>query len=108
MRTINLAAHSYAGTHPQERFPGTLKDMAGKSDKDWSIGEALADGVKSKYRFTYAANSSKENGTRDAYQVFADPVDSANKGMKHFFIDQTGIIRYSSGGPANESSAELK
>jgi len=108
MRTINLAAHSYAGAHPQEGFPRTLKDMARDSDKDWSIDEALASGVKSKYRFTYVAKRSKENGTMDAYQVFADPVDSVNKDMRHFFTDQTEIIRYSRAEPANESSEELK
>jgi len=61
MRTINLAARSYAGTRPQERFPRTLKDMARESDKDWSIGEALADGVKSKYRFMYAAKARRKS-----------------------------------------------
>jgi hypothetical protein len=108
LRTINLAEHAYAEAHPTGGYTKALQDLAwkeGQPERDWSINQTLASGVKSHYKFIYIANPSKQSGVLDLYKVFADPTDHD---MRHFFTDQTGIIRYSRGGPANESSAELK
>lgn len=112
MRTLNVAARAYANAHPRNGFPKGLKDLSWNNrqpETDWSIDEVLASGVKASYRFMYVAKSSKVNGKIDAYQIFADPVDSRNKDMRHSFTDQTGVIRSTvDGNAANESSPELK
>jgi hypothetical protein len=111
LRTLNLASHAYASAHPQVGFPKTLKDLTwDRSDpgQAWGVDETLASGVKTRYRFTYVPKNSESDGPIDAYQIFADPLDLKDKDLRHFFSDQSGAIRISTGAPANESSTELK
>lgn len=107
--TVNRAERAYSEAHPKEGYTKGLQDLVGsdsQSGKDWFVDETLARGVKSHYKFTYTPNSSKQNSAFDRYKVFADPTD---QDMRHFFTDETGVIRYTNEkSPANESSKELK
>jgi hypothetical protein len=110
MRTLNFAAHAYANSHPRVGFPNNLKELAWDNSKPETpsvVDPALASGLKLHYRFTYLAKSTKGDGVEDAYQVFADPVDATNKEMRHFYTDQTEVIRVSSKGSANETSPAI-
>jgi hypothetical protein len=110
VRTLNIAAHSYASAHPQEGFPKTLKDLSqdnSQSDSYSLIDQTLASGVKLQYRFTYVPRSTRVNGINDGYQIYADPIGSQKADAHHFFTDQTTVIRWASGSTAKESSPAL-
>jgi hypothetical protein len=107
LRTINDAEYAYSEAHPKSAYTKRLQDLNGDSGQVWFIDHALASGVKSDYKFTYVPHLSKQDGVVDEYQVFADPIDSPDA-MRHFFTDQTGVIRYTRNTPANESSNELQ
>jgi hypothetical protein len=110
VRTLNVAVHTYASAHPQVGFPKTLKDLSpndSRSDQYSLIDQTLASGVKLQYRFTYVPRSTKVNGINDGYQIYADPTGSQKTDARHFFTDQTTVIRWASGTTANESSPAL-
>jgi hypothetical protein len=69
------------------------------------IDRDLAYGNKSGYTYRYHAIESHGAGTVDSFEIAADPIsDSANR--QHYFVDQTGIIRWESGRRASAASAE--
>jgi hypothetical protein len=111
LRSINFAMHSYAEAHPTEGFPTSLMKLrfdAQQPANDWSLDQALASGTKSHYRFTYIPTRERGIGIIDRYRIFADPLDAKDKDLRHFFTDQSEIIRMSRGAPADESSTALQ
>jgi type IV pilus assembly protein PilA len=108
IRTINTACVTYATEH--KSFPLYLANLgpgaqAGASASNL-IDQALASGQKSGYVFRYEPGS-EQNGAIISYEVHADPVTPEATGVRHFFTDQTGIIRYSLHTPANPESPPL-
>jgi type IV pilus assembly protein PilA len=57
------------------------------------IDEVLASGIKSGYIYTYAVITSDSQGHCTGYSVSADPQLPGNSGTRHFYADQTGVIR---------------
>jgi hypothetical protein len=110
LRTLNFAITTYGIENPRVGFPKALSDLRsnGRPDADWSIDRGLMSSTKSAYRFTYVAKEINPDGVVNAFQVFADPLDEKNKGWRHFFTDQTGVVRQSIGVPANESSVAIQ
>ena len=103
-----LYSNSYGG------FPHTLSDMgpapggtAATSASADLIDSVLASGVKSGYRFAYAAVASDPSGNVLSYTVTATPVAPGSSGQRSFFTDQSGTIRSTSSGTADSSSAPL-
>jgi hypothetical protein len=106
LRTLNFAAGAYRKAHPREGFPISLRDMSSNGsqlDSDWLTGE-----IRFRYRYTYVPKITNGAAVVDAYQVFADPLDPKNQNARHFFTNQSEIIRMSKGSPANESSTTLQ
>jgi type IV pilus assembly protein PilA len=112
LRTLNgsvlLYSNSYGG------FPHALADMgpavgggAASSAAADLIDSVLATGVKSGYRFTYAAGASDPSGNVLSYSVTATPVVPGSSGQRSFFTDQSGTIRATSNGVADATSAPL-
>ena len=58
------------------------------------IDDVLAAGVKGGYAFTYQATDVDGDGKMDIYTVQADPLNPGVTGQRHYFTDQTGVIRY--------------
>ena len=111
LRSINFATHAYAEAHPKEGFPTSLSKMcfdAHQPPNTWSLDPALASGTKSHYRFTYIPGKQSGTGIVDGYQFFADPLDAKDKDLRHFFTDQSEVIRMSRGVAANDSSIALQ
>jgi type IV pilus assembly protein PilA len=103
-----LYSNSYGG------FPHTLSDMgpaaggtAATSAAADLIDSVLASGVKSGYRFAYAAVASDPAGNVLSYTVTATPVAPGSSGQRSFFTDQSGTIRSTSSGTADSTSAPL-
>ena len=115
LRTICSSNEAYANDHPQQGYAPNLRDLAGDpraangNDPHWVIDPALlASGQRYGYKFTYQAQSTKGDGKNDAFQVTADPLVPGKTGNRHFFVDQTGVLRLSKDGPADASSDVLQ
>jgi len=51
----------------------------------------LASGIKSGYTFTYLPTGS--GGTNSTYTLNADPIVVGSSGQRHFYTDETNVIR---------------
>jgi hypothetical protein len=130
LRTINRAEHVYAVTYPKVGFSPTLRSLGDLDCREPSlrcaglIDSNLSSGVEIGYRYTYApVPASKEGGAVIAYSVHADPIAEPGESsggstesmfglkhtsiLRHFFTDQTGVIRYESGREAGPQSPVL-
>jgi type IV pilus assembly protein PilA len=122
LRSVNTAAMVYATTF-ENGFPSSLEALGGTTAGDATcnhaalLGAPLAAGRKTGYVFTYtpqypdgatapvispkAAAKGCTAGGASGYSVTADPMRRGTTGMRSFFTDQTGVIRWS----AEEESA---
>jgi type IV pilus assembly protein PilA len=64
------------------------------------IDEYLASGVKSGYVFTFSALTTDPQGHPSTYSVTADPQVPGTSGTRHFYTDQTCVIRSNDTVPA--------
>jgi type IV pilus assembly protein PilA len=71
------------------------------------VDEVLSSGIRNGYNYAYVAIDNGGTGKPDAYTVNANPVSPGQTGERYFFVDQTNVIRYALGGPANSSSAPV-
>jgi len=103
MRTINTSAVAYSTTYGS--YPAALSDL-GPSTAPTStaadlIDSVLAAGTKSGYTFVYTAGTGDES-----YSLTGDPV-STSTGQRHFYTDQSGVIRYDLSTTATSASNPL-
>lgn len=100
-RNITTAEVVYSTTYGIG-FSASMPALAGSGavlDQNHAglIDDVLAAGTKSGYTFTYAIISQDTNGNVTSYSLNANPI-SSNTGTRHFYTDQTAVIR------ANESA----
>ena len=116
VRTIVTSCVIYVSTYPERGFPARLVDMAppaagteaGPDAADLLDG-ALASGTKNGYRFKYVASDTDGDGTLDAFQVSARPVEYGKTGNRSFFTDESGVIRSTKEDrPANASNPPVQ
>jgi type IV pilus assembly protein PilA len=112
IRTLHTALISYATQCPQIGFPTDLTglgpgpgDCTGIAAVDETLGTVTPS--RDGYDFTYTPTSS--TGTfNDGYTINADPSATGSTGTRHFFGDDTGVIRYnqSSSATTNDNALE--
>lgn len=103
-----LYSNSYGG------FPHALSDLgpaasgtpASSAAADL-IDSVLAGGVKSGYKFNYAAGATDPASNVLTYSITATPVTPGSTGQRSFFTDQSGTIRNTANGTADSTSAPL-
>ena len=111
LRTINTAEVTYAALYPKIGFSPALAALGGSGDECTSpsaqhaclVDNILASGLKSGYRYRYAAVM--KDGVTVAYTVHADPVPQTASWLerllhaqpevsqRHLFSDESGVIR---------------
>jgi len=69
------------------------------------IDSTLASGTKSGYLFTYAATAS--GGVNNTYALNADPLNTGVSGQRHFYTDDTDVLRVNGTGVASPSDPPL-
>jgi hypothetical protein len=111
LRGLTTGEISYASICPKIGFASSLTEMgpngsACPEGKD-QIDGTLALGIKNGYRFTPSTANFSGQAPETAFGWNADPI-SPSAGTRHFFVDQTGVIRYSTTGQADEKSAYIK
>ena len=123
VRTMNTAASTYNSTYANG-FPASLAAMgtAAAGDTTASCSEALlidnvlTTGTKTGYVFTYAdgsgdtPNAAPTGGCAgwNLYTINADPVSPGTTGQRHFYSDQTGVIRFNTTAVAGPTDAPLQ
>jgi len=113
LRTYNTAMVTYASTCPNVGYPKKLSNL-GATDTDKCAHEDLVGAqltvpvpVKYGYRFFYNVEPDAD-GKVTKYVLSADPVAPGTSGMRHFFTDETGVIRFSAMGGADANSEPLQ
>ena len=64
------------------------------------LDELLTGGQKHGYLFTYGPVDANGDGIPEAFTINADPVIVGQSGNRHFYIDQTGVVRQKTGAAA--------
>lgn len=114
LHTITSAETAYSSVCPKVGFAYSLTELgpAGSACAEGKnlIDRTLASGVKSGYTFTPHVSSFTGQAPETGFGWNADPVnvDSAATATRHFFVDQTGVIRVSKLGQADENSDALQ
>jgi type II secretory pathway pseudopilin PulG len=113
LRTLNTACLTYSTEYGG--FPPSLDALGGKGNGAHPSATAaqlidsfLQSGQKSGYLFFYSAGYPNDEGVISSFIVNADPVLAGSTGLRHFFTDQTGVIRVESDRPANANSPPLE
>jgi competence protein ComGC len=113
LRTVNTACVVYSTEYGG--FPPSLNALGGEGSgaEPSAISAQLIDSVlqtgrKSGYLFFYSAGAPDEKGVISSFIVNADPAVAGSTGLRHFFTDQSGVIRAETSGPANQNSPPLE
>ncbi len=99
LRTLNVAAVTYASTYPDVGFPPSLEVLGGDDEGEPSstrsklVAASLttAPYEKSGYRFSYRPGGGSPIA---AYTIVVRPIDFGTTGKRSFFADESGVIRY--------------
>lgn len=112
LRTYNTAIVSYATQCPQQGFP-TSPQQLGSGSGDCNQANlvtppmASPNAIKSGYIFVYHPGPANDQGQIGSYVISADPVNPNNTGTRHFYTDETGVIRFELSQAAGPTSAPL-
>jgi type IV pilus assembly protein PilA len=114
LRTYNLALAQYANKCPSHGYPSTTQVLGpgnGDCDRANLVSTELASPqvVKNGYIFFYGAYSrGNRQENLNVYTIAADPVMPNATGSRHYFTDQSGVIRYDIGVTATAKSRPVE
>jgi type IV pilus assembly protein PilA len=113
LRTYNTAMVAYASRCQSNGFPGSVHNLGpGSGDCEGAnlVGATLAapDATKSGYRFFYSPGPANNLGQIVSYTITAAPITDNTTGTRHFFTDESGVIRMSRGELVNADSPPLQ
>jgi type IV pilus assembly protein PilA len=113
LRTYNAAMGNYATQCQNFGFPQSVENL-GPGNGDCQ-GAGLVDSVlaapavsKSGYRFFYTPGPADNLGHVVSYTITADPITENATGIRHFFTDESAVIRTSRGAPATADSPSIR
>jgi len=110
LRSINTACVTYTTSYGMG-FPSSLATLgtsgAASSTSADILDSVLAGGVKSGYTFTYVAGP-QSSGMVLTYIVNADPVVPGQTGIRHFYTDQSFVIRFNVSAAATVSDSPIQ
>ena len=71
------------------------------------LDQVIAAGTKHGYVFTYAAIDANGDGNSESFTLNADPANPGVTGQRHFFTDQSGVIRFNATAPAGAGDTPI-
>lgn len=108
LRTLSAACIAYSSHY--QSYPPSLASLGPSTQPSAEaanlVTDTLASGQKTGYLFTYEAGTDA-NGGITTYAAHADPIKEGATGQRHFFVDQTGVIRVSIREPATADSPPM-
>lgn len=96
-RLISNACQSFYTNVMPHAYPRRLSDLIAPTSVPPYIDSLLASGLKQGYRLIFAYVNS------EAFTLNANPRTVGKTGIRYFFVDETGVIRANSTGPAGAS-----
>ncbi len=111
LRALSYRASQYFQAHPDVGFPTSMQSLVANypdTDSKWKLDEYLAKGEKSGYRFRYVAEELGTDRKVRHYKIFATPVSQNKTGVRHFYTDESGAVRWATAKPADEMSETLQ
>ncbi len=111
LRTITTAEVVYSTTYGIG-YSDSLAKLGGTGIPATASAAALIDpvlatGTKSGYTFVYTVIITDTNGNVVAYSVTADPVSVGTTGERHFYTNQTAVIRQNGSAQAGPSDPPI-
>src|SRR5262245_9237603 len=112
LRMYNEAMATYLNACPDIGYPASLENL-GPGTKDCTRMDLVAAQlatqipIKNGYRFVYLPRRGGDQVIR-SYQIVASPVNPGASGLRHFFTDESGVIRMSVNSEANADSEPLQ
>jgi len=94
VREILVAQITYSATDGEGKYAKNLPELS----EAGLIASELATGMQNGYQFA-------TSGEGETFMVHADPILPAVTGTRHFFADESGVIRWSMEGPATVFSS---
>lgn len=112
LRTYNVAIATYAAKCAQQGFPPSAQQLGpGSGDCDHAdlLSGVLASRhpMKYGYEFQYHPGTTDADGRITSYVISADPVTQNQTGIRHFYSDETQVIRFEPSSPAGPASPPL-
>ncbi len=115
LRTICTANVVYNTTYGVG-FAASLDSLGGPSTMTpTSTQAALIDEVlstppyiKAGYVYTYVVTATDNNGNAQAFTINADPVQPGISGDRHFYTDQTNVIKFNTTATAGPSDTPIQ
>jgi len=112
IRMYGTAMNSYAEVCPNQGYPeSTVKLGPGTGSCDGAnlVGRDLAAAMprKNGYVFHYEPGAADATGKVVSYTITADPITENTTGIRHFFVDETLVIRMDRGRAASVESPPL-
>jgi len=113
LRTYNSAMVIYAIQCPNVGYPPSVQSLGpGNGDCDGanlvSVQLSMPATVRNGYRFFYAPGPANNLGRVVNYSITADPVSENASRIRHFFTDESGVIRANRGEQATADSPPLQ
>ena len=111
LRNLTTAELVYSTTYGVD-FTPALTQLSGTGvNPDASaaglIDEVLAGGVKQGYTFTYTPLTYDASGNTATYSISADPITPNVTGQRHFYTDQSCVIRANVAVPAGPTDLPI-
>jgi len=117
MRTMNTAAITYNstfGAYPLALSdmgpvtPGSIPTSTSADLLEQVLGGTAVPAVKSGYNFTFATPNAALGGTAGTtYSINADPQVNNQTGVRHFYTDESGVIRVNTSTTAQVTDSPL-
>lgn len=112
LHLYNQKISAYAKLCPDRGYPASNANLGpGKGDCERAnlVAPTLSSGqpLNSGYFFFYQAAGRDRSGHTLHYTINADPFQGRQRGLRHFFTDETGVIRYAVDRPADKNSPPL-
>jgi type IV pilus assembly protein PilA len=113
VHSINTSEISYSSMFGSIGYSVALSDLGSggvspcpnSATASCFIDMVLATGTKSGYKFSYAQNGALTPSL--GFTINADPQISHITGERGFYSDESNVIRFNTGGPANSGSPPL-
>jgi prepilin-type N-terminal cleavage/methylation domain-containing protein len=111
LRNVATAELVYSTTYGVD-FSSTLLQLSGNGinpdqNNAGLIDETLASGIKSGYVIAYLPITYDPAGNPSTYGVTADPQVSGTTGTRHYYTDQSCVIRWNDNAPAGPTDPPI-
>jgi len=93
LRSIGTAEEAYAKAHPEQGFAPSLKTLS-LSPGTGMLSTTMASGASHDYTFTLVTDKPGTDGLMHKYTAVARPSRYPKCGIRSFFVDETGVFRY--------------